>query len=512
MIRLTFIAFLTLTLQIVGLKLCAQQPSITLSQKHLAKVERIKSPKKKLEKYRKFYSKDSIKVFKQADRYLKHWSDSVENTTQTHKQKWTTRRDNFQQSLTEKVSKKSNVLAAKATLRESDYKLSPEWEKYYSATSLKMLYNFLQYYLTELKTDTLQLKRLGLPSSKISSLAGLEEVRNKVNVPTPGIGDPLVAGKAKTNQLKGEVTNHKSLKAFSKESKRIAKYNEEAAAYKKLYGTLPTSKDGVVDFGESKLQSLASQRKEMKQAEALKKQFGANATTNPWENNYKEQADQLQDSSYLKEQAKKKAEELAMQYLEDNPAVMEGVQKKIALLMKKYSVVPNSNDLSTAVKRSSLEGKPLRQRLHIATNFQVINIDPFSIDFSPAIGYKFNRAFIAGIGGTYRETFSKKKSQLSPDVLGYKAFVSYDVLKSIFAYGEFANNSPGFEKTETGNHRIWKQALLLGAGRKFSVHRKVEMTCLVAYNFLHKPNDPIYPRPLVVRVGFQLSELAMLKK
>jgi hypothetical protein len=32
------------------------------------------------------------------------------------------------------------------------------------------------------------------------------------------------------------------------------------------------------------------------------------------------------------------------------------------------------------------------------------------------------------------------------------------------------------------------------------------------YNILHKNNDPIYPRPFVVKIGFQTSELAMLRR
>ncbi|NBW35514.1 MAG: hypothetical protein EBR30_10945 [Cytophagia bacterium] len=514
LIRFTTIVFIILALQLIGLHLHAQQPNIALSEKHLAKVEKIKSPAKKLQKYRKFYSKDSLKLFRQADRFISHFTDSVSKAKERVSAKQKLLQDKVLHSperMEQRLQHKADVLQAKAILREKDYKLSKEWERYYTGKNLEALYSYMRFYLTEWETES---ARIQLPLNK--SLAGKHlaqaeaaqsQVQNKLN-----LNDPLAKGKASVAMYKQELTSNKAINKLRQQSKKIEKYKSQAEAYKKVYGDLPTSKDGVIDFGESKLSGFAAQRKEMKEFESLKQEFGKNTMANPWENDYKAKADQLQDSTYLKEQARKKAEALAMQYIEDNPAVVEKVQKKMALLMKKYSVVPNSNDLSTAVKRSSLTGAPLRQRLHVATNFQVISIDPFSIDFAPALGYKFTRNFIAGIGGTYRETFTKQQTKLSPEVLGYKAFVSYDVIKSIFAYGEFANNSPGFEKTETGSHRIWKPALLAGAGRKFSVHRKVEMTCVVAYNFLHEANDPVYPRPLVVRVGFQLSELAMMKK
>lgn len=489
--------------------LCAQQLNISLSQKHLAKIEKIKSPEKKIKKYRKFYTKDSIKVFKQADRFLEHWSDSVGNAAKEKKQKWEEGIADVQKGLTDKVSGKANTLAARANVRESEYKLPKELEKDFSTRHLQALYAFMRYYLTELRADTLQLKRLGLPTHKVKSIAGTDRLKQRVNINDLGIEDPRNEVTVYKTQVKSKLSNHKYARNAAKQSKRAAKYAEQAKAYKQLYGTLPTTKDGIIDFGETKLMTLVSQRNEVQELEKLKAQYG---TANPWENEYKTKADQLQDTTYLKEEARRKAEELAIQYLQDNPSIVQDVQKKMTLLMNKYSIVPNSNDLNSAVKHSSLEDKPFKQRLHIATNFQVISLEPVSIDFAPALGYKINRYFVAGVGGTYRETFSKDKAVLSPNVVGYKGFLSYDLVHSFFAYGEYANNSPGVERTEFGEERIWKQALLVGIGRKFPIHTKMEMTCVFVYNFFHVPNDPVYPRPFMVRVGFQFSEQGLLKK
>jgi hypothetical protein len=69
-------------------------------------------------------------------------------------------------------------------------------------------------------------------------------------------------------------------------------------------------------------------------------------------------------------------------------------------------------------------------------------------------------------------------------------------MKNFFAYSEFANNSPGVERTESKTKRKWETSFLLGEGRKFSIHTKVQ----------------VYPSPWVIRFGFQLSDRSFLKK
>lgn len=500
-----FLAFIAISL-IVN----AQPVSIPLSGKHISKIERIKSPQKKLEKYRKYYTKDSLKLFRQADKFIKRWSDSVEHASSSLKSKGaelrqgvSDKRERVAKRLGGEVRERTSALV----IRERDYRLPAELDKKYTTTQLQTLYGVMRTYLAYSMSDSLSLTKFGLHMPSMAN-PHLEKVTQQISGNLPNIRNPVQALKSKASAARTELKNAKSLRLIAKEQKRMAAYEKQAKAYKTIYGSLPKSKEDVFEFGESKLVTLASRQKEMRELESLKKQYSA---AKPWDE-YKAKGEQLQDSAYVKEQARKKAEELAMKYLQENPALVQSAQKKMALLMKKYSVVPNSNDLSTAVKRSSLHGMPLKQRLYLAGNFQVVSVEPFSIDFAPAVGYKFNRYFIVGAGGTYREAFSKHKTTLSPDVLGYKGFVSYDVLQSFFIYGEYANNSPGMVKKETESYREWRQALIAGVGRKFSIHPKFQMICLVTYNFFHEPNDPVYPQPLIVRVGVQLSELAMLKR
>ncbi len=232
----------------------------------------------------------------------------------------------------------------------------------------------------------------------------------------------------------------------------------------------------------------------------------------PWQNEYVPQAEVLTDSAQLKAEARRKAEALATDYLAEHPEIMEGVQNKMNRLMKRFSVVPNSTDLSSARKRTSLEGKSLKERLYLAANFQVIAIKPFSVDFSPAVGYRLSTRWVAGLGAMYRKTFDGSMLGISPEAAGIRLFASYDVLANFFLYTEVAGNSVGVSNPEKPAARIWEESFLTGLGRQFLIHPKVEMTVTTAYDLLHEPGNAIYPRPWSVRVGFQLSELALLKR
>src|SRR5260370_36473550 len=130
-------------------------------------------------------------------------------------------------------------------------------------------------------------------------------------------------------------------------------------------------------------------------------------------------------------------------------------------------------DLSTAIKRTSLRGRTFKERIVLAANFQELSYKPIMVDFSPSAGYKFNSRFVVGMGGLYRQTFKDSAFRLSPQVIGYKVFSSYDVIKSLFAYAEFARNSPGLKVQDNRTERIWKNAMIAGIGKKFVIDPKI---------------------------------------
>ncbi len=54
---------------------------------------------------------------------------------------------------------------------------------------------------------------------------------------------------------------------------------------------------------------------------------------------YKTQIESVSDSAAMKEKARKKLKEMALNYLEKNPKVVSAAEKTMSKLMKKYSFV-----------------------------------------------------------------------------------------------------------------------------------------------------------------------------
>lgn len=376
----------------------AQLPfTVSLSQKHISKIEQVKTGKEKLRLYRKYYQRDSVSQAKQYKKLLKEKYDSL---------------------------LRAHPLAGIHV------------------------------------TDS---------ASRDSLIA---EAYNKLSLDSISIAQKI--GDFPESAFGGEATDIKNIKEH---------FNSFSAdSVKSLVSQ--QAKSWVEDQLNSS-EKLAELQKYKAQADAF----------DPWKNEHVS-VEQFQDTTYLKETARKLAEEKALEYLSEHSELLDPIQKSMDRLMKKFKVVPNSNDLSTAIKHSSLNGKAIRERLFLALNAQVISLEPLSVDISPMVGYKFNTRFIMGVGGLYRQTFNDTQVSFAPDVLGYKGFMSYEPLNQLFAYTEYARNSPGIQQSETGTIRIWKDAWLVGAGRRFEIHPKLDMTILIAYNVLKTIHDPLYPGPL----------------
>jgi len=495
----------SLILVIAGLTAGVAQPVLQLTEKHLQKVMGQDNPVKKRRAYLKFYHKDSLRYVKEVDRY---WQAKFDSTTNNFSEK----RDAAKQSVAQALNRVKDPVKrfeAGIYVAEETYKFSPALESRYSRQKLAVMYSSARFYLTEMSLDTAGLLTQLFRENRSLLQAGVPGV-DQINRPTiqiPEVGKELSSF---TQNMKGQLNEKISDNSNLKEVKELKEdANKHLVEFKQYEQYANMTPDSLMQAGVNRLKKEGQDRL-MSAAGATGLQ-GKMSDFTQLQSQYKSQLDNLQDSAARKEMAKKKAEELAMDYLANNPGMMKGVQEKVNLLMKKYSMVTNSNDLSTAVKRTSLEDRTTKERLVFAANFQLLTIYPIAVDFAPQMGYRFNSRFTMGLGATYRKTFSDSIPTLAPEVFGYKGFISYDVVKEFFAYGEFAQNSSGLQIQEGTSKRIWTPAAFVGAGRRFSVHKKVDMTVVALYNFLHKQGDPIYPRPFVVRFGFQLSELALLK-
>ncbi|MEM7551351.1 MAG: hypothetical protein AAF363_16845 [Bacteroidota bacterium] len=189
---------------------------------------------------------------------------------------------------------------------------------------------------------------------------------------------------------------------------------------------------------------------------------------------------------------------------------LEQAQQKLHQLKKKYSSIPNTNDMSTAVKRSSMQEEPFKKRLVFGGNFQLTSTDPITIDLSPTLGYKINKKWIAGIGGTYRQTFGNEDaSNFEEDLWSLKAFSSYDLIKSFFGYVEYERAFVRRAQVngEGASDLRWEgtDVFALGIGRRFKFSKKLSMTAILTYNFLFQSGDGIYTSPINARIGFEYT-------
>lgn len=207
--------------------------------------------------------------------------------------------------------------------------------------------------------------------------------------------------------------------------------------------------------------------------------------------------------------------EKALDYFVENPEKLEAASQKVSKLLSKYRRFSNSNNLNDATRRTSMEGKPLFERLVIGGTFNIISTKPLSLDLSPQIGYKFTSRFFIGAGMNYRVTFSdsiKHSWYVSPKNTAFKAFVNYDILKSWYAYLEGEMTGASGNSVEQTEKDRWNGNYFIGAGRRFLIHPKLYMTMTALYNLDNQTQNHIYPQRFQVRIGFQTSDLAFRKK
>jgi len=182
----------------------------------------------------------------------------------------------------------------------------------------------------------------------------------------------------------------------------------------------------------------------------------------------------------------------------------------MSLLKKKYASVPNSSDLSTATKLGSLKGKPFKERFFLGGTLQLLVGDPTSIDFSPLAGYKLNKRWSVGVGGSYRISFGSDKSKyanhIDQDVYGYRVFSEYILFKGIFVHGEFESMNKKLENQLSDQpKRIWVNGLMAGLGKEYRFAKNVKGNVMVLYNFLHSEDSP-YDKPFVIRFSFVMDK------
>jgi hypothetical protein len=192
--------------------------------------------------------------------------------------------------------------------------------------------------------------------------------------------------------------------------------------------------------------------------------------------------------SLASEEVKKEINELMAQKAEQ----LQAAQEQMTQLKSKYSKVPNSNDMSTAVKITSLQDASWKERIVLGGNFMVEKGNPLTLDIAPLIMYKINKIFWAGISGSYKASIHYEEGNLrtnSQDVIGYSALARHMITKGFFGYAEFEYKGSAMSfkeyKWKMLPKREWDPGLLIGIGKEISIRKKFKGAVILTYDFLH---------------------------
>ncbi|MDQ3395438.1 MAG: hypothetical protein M3512_15190 [Bacteroidota bacterium] len=223
---------------------------------------------------------------------------------------------------------------------------------------------------------------------------------------------------------------------------------------------------------------------------------------------YKAKLEQIQQEmkeTIAKDELKQKLASQGKQFVMEHIEQIQQIQEHVGTVKQKYSSIANSDDMENAVKRTSLEGEPAWKRIVLGGNINITKTNPLNIDFSPVIGYRFNKLFEAGVTAAYRTSFKANKkgvSQLNEEVFGFSVFASHMVFKSFFAYLEGERMRKEGTVFEIGSIK-WNQTLLIGIGKKFHLNKWLDMQSMVVVNVLHNNKDGLYHSPVIFKTGFR---------
>ena len=231
---------------------------------------------------------------------------------------------------------------------------------------------------------------------------------------------------------------------------------------------------------------------------------------------YKKQLEQYQkklaEPDQLKQELKQQSIKLATDHFSKNQDKLDGAIKQLSKLKKKYSSLPNSNDLSTATKRNSLEGQPLIKRLVFGGNLQLVSHQSgLNADFSPVMGFRFDKKLSVGVGAMYRASLVFEREFFKNDgkqtVYGYRSFIDYKLIKSFFAHGEYEQLNHWYEDKsfQDNSRRIWTEGLMFGLGKTYSVSKKIHGSIMLLYNTKYQHGVSPYPNKWNVRMGFEIK-------
>jgi len=337
-------------------------------------------------------------------------------------------------------------------------------------------------------------------------------------------------------QYQGKLLNLEDLQALKGYGQQLQQLSQESSGYFKEVQDILS---GGLSEDSPLMKQLESKIGKYPEFQELQKLSTKLEQARKTPEDYRGKLEGYQDKGKFKSKAK----ELVTKHFSQHQDKLQAAQQKLATFKKKYSSIQSTKDMSTAVKRNSLEGRPLSERLVLGGTFQVnpsysrsngsqspttgtsgqsqsspsssgggtsTSKVPTSVDLSPLLGYRLNKKFTLGIGVTYRAVLDLEHYQAKDQVYGYRGFFQADAPKGFFLHGEYERMNTAVESSNTSTaptdeiYRHWKSGALAGIGKEYSFVKGIKGQVMVLYDFLHEEGVSPYKKPWVIRFGFVL--------
>ncbi len=257
------------------------------------------------------------------------------------------------------------------------------------------------------------------------------------------------------------------------------------------------------------MRELAAKKGELESYEAnLRQQVEEMRYKADLESHYKKHLQKQGDQDIVNE-VMMKGKALAGNHFKGHEKQLAAAQKSLNGLKPGLFNKGNAENMEI-IKSNSLKGKSLGDRLVLGGNLQMNREDSYiGIDFSPSLGYRWNKQYIWGLGGTYRVKFLEDEKSLLKDeqVYGGRFFMEYSISK-FFVHGEYEwiSHAVVIDAATDQVSRVVAPGALLGAGMHYSFSKGVKGNMMLLYNFLHDDDTSPYKQPFVYRVGFNLGK------
>ncbi len=295
----------------------------------------------------------------------------------------------------------------------------------------------------------------------------------------------------------------KSLNPTNVDLKQFDQIQNSIANIQNKVKTLPKDKVSQISQFTSSLEQKAIEKTGLKELQQLSGQV------DQWKQQsvkHHEQLKQYQDQNFLREQAQAKLLEKAKNHFATHGDKLKEAQEKLAKFKRKYT--GELTEEGKPIKQSSLQGKPLSERIVYGGQLQVVPGPPVSVDLSPMLGYQISKHWMVGVGGTYRANFQPEKKYIvrSGEIYGVRAFTEHQIIKGFFMHGAYEMmNTEVNDKLQDSYTREWVEGVLVGVGKNYHISRKIEGRVMILYNLMHQEKTP-YPRPWMIRFGFNVTK------